>query len=867
LSACWFPTAGGIVPPIEPADPDRDEGRYSAFSRELENARSEYQARRFETARRMLDELISSRKSVGQQFAAARCAPFGLLLASALTLRARVCWRMAERERERGAVAAERRERRRQTAAFRQAAKTFGLFCGALQDHPTESRLRTDYGIALYRTGDAAAAMESLHAALTTGAAPVETFAYLGMALSDLGRRAEATRALEKGCQIAPRDKVLLETMAINYERECDAARARGDAEAEKANAELAIQKYCQTAIEAGRAESLNEASAMLTAALKIRPDDARPLSMLCLLLRSQGRADQARALLAKTLEDYPGNAWALGLRGLINADEGKTVDALRDFEAARVDGPELVWVTLEHAKTLAASDVRAARRLLARAAKWLESADPRVIQTRSEIEVSNAIAATATTAVRLGQRFVSWLTTSDAVAPVTEKVAGYIEQALGTSKFDRLELLTQFAKRLPDRVEPLEMLAREHMKREDWRAASEVLSEALGREPESVALLSLKADALDKLAEPQEALRFRQRCARVAPYDDHVFAAYLKALTESGRTADALRELDSRLQLTPDYGRGWMEKGRLLLKARRFHESAQALERAEILDSGNREDVLQIRFALAEALRGDNRYAEAKEALTRAIQDDDDDGNARARKALLLMDIADYADAAELLRCAVDDQKASEARRAWFENTRGWALYCDGATPREELRAIFERASSHPRFAPFARKNLAQTLLRMPGCEQQGREILSEMTEDSVNRWPLDLVGWCHFRLRRFDAAEHWLRASIEDDPDNAEATRFDLALVLLAAKSPGAATAYHVATASAECLDRLRQRGLFYIAALDAREAIEDDLLNASDGTKRLDNLIGHLSELGLGAQRLKPLMLSGRKSRTAA
>ena len=454
MSSSWLPMADGIVPPIEQAGPVQEEERFATRNRALEDARSEYRARRYDVAEAMLDQLILALRAFDTDPPPPRSENYVLLLASAFVLRARLHWRRAEHEREVKNEAKEREERKLQESTFEQAVQLFKRHNSALTDHPTESRLRTDFGIALYRTGNVAMAVDALKAALGTGAAPVEAFAYLGMSYSDLGDYPEVTRALRKGLQLAPRDKNLLETLAITHERAREAALTVQNYSKAAEDAELAVQKYCQAAIEAGE-ERGTERCTQIPLRRGSPPWAGRPSPAGHVVFDAAfaGKLGEARAVLDDTLQQFPDHPWALGLRGMLSADEGKTDEALRDFEAARADKSELAWVRLEQAKALAARDGKGARHQLARAAKLLERDDPRLVQARNEVEVRNAVATAGRTAAHLAQRFVSWLASTEAADTISEKFGGYVEQALRSPRGDRLKFLEQLAKRLPDRV------------------------------------------------------------------------------------------------------------------------------------------------------------------------------------------------------------------------------------------------------------------------------------------------------------------------------------------------------------------------------------------------------------------------------
>jgi hypothetical protein len=144
-----------------------------------------------------------------------------------------------------------------------------------------------------------------------------------------------------------------------------------------------------------------------------------------------------------------------------------------------------------------------------------------------------------------------------------------------------------------------------------------------------------------------------------------------------------------------------------------------------------------------------------------------------------------------------------------------------------------------------------------MPGREEEGRKILERLAELSVSQAPLDLVGWCHFRLGRYEAAEQWLRTSMREDSEKADSTSFDLALVLLAKEiknTEEAEEAYAEAKMRAAGNDVRRQRGLFHVAAIDVKVAIEDGVIDREKGDERLKDLKTRLEEANNKFAKLK-------------
>ena len=147
-----------------------------------------------------------------------------------------------------------------------------------------QSRLNTDYAIALFRTGRTKRAIDVLHDVQGTGAMPADAFAYLGIAYRKLGDHEKAVRALKQGLQLAPGNKALLETLSRTLE-ECG-------------NHQEALRTYCRAAIAAGKENDTDSARDLLQAALRIEPGDAQALSMadLAAALSGQGHEGERAA-------------------------------------------------------------------------------------------------------------------------------------------------------------------------------------------------------------------------------------------------------------------------------------------------------------------------------------------------------------------------------------------------------------------------------------------------------------------------------------------------------------------------------------------------------------------------------------------
>ena len=833
MTARWLPVEGGIVPRGDPSGPTQEEERFSALQHALEDARGEYRLRRLEAAEAILGTIIPTAESLDDP-------GYRLLLASAYALQGRIHWRRGERAAEYEDHAAAQAERAKQNAAFRRAIELFRKNRRSITSDMPQSHLFTDYAIALFRTGRTKPAVEMLRRAQATGVMAADGFAYLGMAYRERRDWPQATDALKKGLQLAPGDKVLLETLAGTLE---DAGK-HGEA----------LRTYCKAAIAAGKDDDLASAQRLLRAALKIRQDDAQALSMLTLLLHSQNNDTAAKGLLDATLETFPTNPWALGLRAMILRDQGNIDAALSDFGRARVDSADLAWVSLEHARTLGPKDPSTARKLLKQASRLLGEDDTRVVQARVQLQVQVAVSSVA----GVGRTAADWLRTAANMATRSQLVRKVIElgptallerlDEFAKSESDQVALLKEIISRWSDRVEPREMLASLHLRRGDYAEAVAEADRALAIAPDSAILLGLKAKALDLKGELAEAVRFYRRASRAARENDDAFDAFIDALTRAGRSDEALNELEHRLALFPKNGRALALRGQLLIAGGRFDDAAEALQAAEPLVPD--EMRLTVRIQLAQTLRNLERYGEALEAFERAAQIDNALGDAHALKASILVDIAEYDQAAAVLERAIDrigDDTSDGAKRrlGWLWSARGWVLRRVGRAAVDQLTPMFERAVVLAPDDPYAKKNLGWALLQNPVTKERGERLIRELIDERADI-PKELVGECQFMLEKYEAAKHWLRSVVSADPNDI-ATRFDLALVLLAMRRDDGAKEYAAASRLAREKSAERRRGLFHVALGDLIDAHKEGRLDPAQAERVWQDLWKDLQAAG--------------------
>ncbi len=846
MTAKWLPVEGGIVPRGDPSGPAQEEERFAKLQGALEDARGEYRLRRFDAAEASLGTIIATLESL-------RDGRYHLLAASAYSLQGRIHWRRAERGLECQDEALVQEERSKQDAAFRKAIELFRANERFITPDLPESRLYTDYAIALFRTKETEAAIRMLERTQATGVMAADSFAYLGLGYRERGDRERAVVALRKGLQLAPGDKVLLETLALTLE--------------DAGSSEAALRTYCKAAVAAGKDEDLASAQRLLRAALKIKQDDAQALSMLTLLLHSQNNDTAAKELLDATLEKSPASPWALGLRGMILRDQGDTEAALADFGRAQVDSPDLAWVALEHAKAVAAKDVAKARKLLKQASEFLGDNDVGVFQARVQIAVSSV--------PNLGRKAVDWLraaaqkaTKSQLLRELGPTVLLERLDEFAKSEPEQVDLLKEIINRWPDRVEPREELAARLLRQGNYAEAIAQADGALALAPNSASLLGLKAQALDGNGDLAEAVRFYRRASRAVRADDEKFDALIDALVRADRPDEALNEVERRLARFKNNGRALAAKGHLLCTARRFEDAAEALQAAEPLVPDDLR--LPVGIQLAGSLQQLDRYGEALQALERAAQVDNALGDAHAFKALFLAEIAEYEQAAAVLERAIGrvpaDATDDEAKRrlGWLWSTLGFVLRRAGRTPLDRLTPMFEKASTLDPDNLYAKRELAGALMQQPDSKEKGERLIRELIEQRADI-DKELLGWCHFMLKQYEGAEHWLRSVVSADPTDI-GTRFDLALVLLAMGQDSDAKEYAIASKLAREKSAERRRGLFHVALGDLIDAQKEGRVAPAQAKRVWHDLWSDLQSAGLRRDELDRLQYPAAKENAA-
>lgn len=205
---------------------------------------------------------------------------------------------------------------------------------------------------------------------------------------------------------------------------------------------------------------------------------------------------------------------------------------------------------------------------------------------------------------------------------------------------------------------------------------------------------------------------------------------------------------------------------------------------------------------------------------------------------------LSDAGDHAAALRLA-DEVLAADPGRAVAHTARAWALENLGPEHLTQAADAYREAIRLDPTELWAKEGLA-TVLRKLGRPEEADALCREAIAEAEPRVDsdaemLELLGWCQYRLGRYDEAAGTFRRALATDPDWV-AVRFDLALTLLCAGKGPAALAEYAACLALTDSGRLGPvEGLVAVALEDLETAIAErpDLLELSETTTARDLL----------------------------
>jgi tetratricopeptide (TPR) repeat protein len=775
-------TATGAQTPTGPAS---ERTTLAALQSALERARLEYAARRYESAGAILKDLWLALPDVAKMpETLPEPLPDRVLLAASVA-----CLTARLRRQTQPSVAKE---------LFAQSAALFRQFEKDIEQQKLPTRLYTDYGIALYRTEDIEQAIRVLELACASGAAPPETFGYLGLAYQSKKAWEAAENALRKGLQLQPDDPVLTRHLAVVLQQ--------------RGKLDEAASAFADAALAHQRIDRLDDAAELAAAALKLDPGLPDAIVLAVEIERARQNPQGSMAIVEQVLKDNPRHAWARGLKALLLSEQGHFQEALDEFSATDADVPELAWVFVERARTLLQMDSsreKEARDLLDRAAK-LDPNQPGAPLLLGQIELEKG---------------------------------NYEEAIQSLRRAVDLDPQTPFI---------ICELGRAHLAAGQIQDAHACFDRALAADQTLVPALTGKAQAYLVEDRSDEALLMIRRARQFAPDNSELLLFLVETLLLQKRPEVALAEIDRELERRPEDGSLHSAKGDILYDQKRYREALEAFENAARLVPDNPD--LCSRLAETARLAGD--YEMAGDAYARGLKLQPESAYAMALNASYLGEIAAYEEAWQLTRAAIDREK----KEPWIWGVHAWTLQHIKSECLEEARQAYQRALDlkPENQQSWFRKGLANTLCEL-GRKEEADVMFRAIVDDqkySPEPEVLGLLGWCQYRLRRYDEAIRLLQLALSSDSDPV-AVQFDLALTVFAAS--GTDIGYRSAIASAGMSPKLRQRGLYYIALFDLVEAIREKRTNANH-QEVVKKLTSCLAESGVDLKRVYWLESSG-------
>lgn len=194
-----------------------------------------------------------------------------------------------------------------------------------------------------------------------------------------------------------------------------------------------------------------------------------------------------------------------------------------------------------------------------------------------------------------------------------------------------------------------------------DLEAAADHYRDALSIDPDDVDALYGLGDALRAIDKCEEALAYLDRAHALAPADTEILNALAITLESEGQAGRAMQCYHRAISLSPDFVDAWCNYAQLLFQERRFSESAQAFEGAQMRMRTPLPTLLLLKWA--NALAYDDQYERAFEIVEQAIAAGDEPADARFTMGTIYMQYGDFDTAAEHFHATLEiDANAGEA-------------------------------------------------------------------------------------------------------------------------------------------------------------------------------------------------------------
>ena len=752
----------------------------SSIEADLAATRGEYAARRYDSVKERLDEID---KRIASAAAAETLTPelesaYAAVEASLNTLRGRLL---------------AHRDHAASQAAFQRAVSLFEKYRDSVERHRGRMRLYTDWGIALHRLGRVEESIAKLTEVCASGVAPAEAFGYLGYGELAEKRLEVAERELRNGLAITPADS----TMNFYLGRVLGAIARQAAPEdlakaAEKTKA--AVEAYNRAGEIARGVQDYSLAGRCGLWALRLEPADLHAMRIATDCYRRLGRSRLALRIVTRFL-DEPGRepaAIALAIKGILLRDCGNAKASVEALRSVPADSPEFAWVRAELAQSVRAADPKDAGEALriAQEAAVLGPEEPFVQRVVADLAIDSGDYPEAADSLRR-------LRALDPSADVALELGGV------------LYYCGQYAE------------------------AIEELKQALAansRSADAHFFLGLSAQGLKDL---DRALTEFRKAAYLDPKNRDYFAAIMSALSTSELRAQALDEIEDRLDGPLGHLALWY-KGRFEIADEQWEAALKTLtaagDAATAIQADN--DLVGILVDCGDVLREMGRYEDARQSYERALALSPGRPDVLFGLALWRCDLAAYDQALELLGQALSSEPIEDDTAASCWDLRGWCLQHQGKLDAA-IDAYGKAVHLNKDRNPWYLKGLANAM--MGRDKKKAKELFGRILDTlkyrsgpepvterpSGNASTVGLLGWSNYRLECYDEAIRLFQIALAGPREN-PALRFDLGLAFLASKRAELAVeTYQRAHDAVERGEAPRRRGLYYVALFDLADA----------------------------------------------
>ena len=225
----------------------------------------------------------------------------------------------------------------------------------------------------------------------------------------------------------------------------------------------------------------------------------------------------------------------------------------------------------------------------------------------------------------------------------------------------------------------------------------------------------------------------------------------------ELGDREEAIRLLAAAIEVTPDYVPAYSRLGELQLEGTDYLGAERTFSNLVRLEPR----VFDHQYFHAHTLHQLERLTEAVRAYLRALAIDPQSFDAHLDLSTAYLQLTEHAQSLPYARKAVEIDP--ESGRAWANLGAALGAFGSRDTDLEAVRA-FENAAELMEITPELLANWATALGRLG----RFREMINTLERSNAiepSAYAHERIGYAHFKLREYDAAETAFRAAIDHD------------------------------------------------------------------------------------------------------